>query len=327
VEGQIYFLISCKVIVLRKIFFFILLSFIAVPLAFQKASANELNIGATFLYNQWAPVWNNRKIIIYPPPYYFKFKDTHAPHYSDIRQYKYGPDLSITFMHCWEFISSFKYGIASTNGANLSVMPDPINRKITINVTQYDTYASIGYFLHEYLKIFGGLRFELYKYSMSYKHMQFLPIELIIVPIKGKLLNFSPEIGLHVCLPITHIFHFLINFSWIFQSGSDKIKFKIAYSTNGSLTMFPNYPTGRYYAVGFNLSPAFRVHIPKINTFLTIGGYYRLLRYIQKSSEQSLFNINNALDQNFGFTCSLSYCFNFGERIKPRVWIPRPNYE
>lgn len=310
--------------VLRKSFFIVLLSFTLLYALFQNASANELNIGASFLYNQWAPAWNNGKMVLHSPNY-IDFYDSHAPRYNRISQYKYGPDVSIKFMRFWEIMSSFRYGSASTAGANFSIYPDLNKRKITFNITQYDTYANVGYYILEYLKIFAGLRFELNNFNNSYRHIGLFTKEMIYVPIKGKSLHFLPEIGVQGCIPIFDIFNLLINVSGIFMSGSEKMNFKYPLAIRSNQFTFPKYPTERYYALGFGSSIAFRLRIPKINTFFTVGGYYRFLKFMQKTSDRGLFVMNNALDQNYGFLCSLSYCFTFGERTRPDVWIPRPN--
>ena len=111
----------------------------------------DFSIGGTALYNWWNPAWNNRKLVLYTPEIR-KVVDTHAPQYTVMRQFLYGPDLSIKFLQNWELSPSFQYGESSTQGGGFALYPDLVYRTLTINIKQYKIYTSIGYYFLEYFK-------------------------------------------------------------------------------------------------------------------------------------------------------------------------------
>jgi hypothetical protein len=290
------------------------------------AEAVEIGVGGTVLFNWWNPAWNNGRFVLYSPER-IKIIDTHAPKYPIMQQFMYGPDISIRFLRNWEICPSFRYGTSSTSGANMSIYPFGY-RVLKISIKRHDIYANAGYYILEYLKIFIGLRAEIFDYNTNYRHLDFggTTPNFFIVNVEGKLLHFTPELGIHFAVPVTRLFTFLCDISGTFMSGSDKSKYKNAYDRNGPNFAFSKIPTARYYAVGCNASLALQINIPVIDTSVSLGGYYRVTRYIQKTTDRGLFDYDSSHDHNFGASCSASYNFTFNSHQQPRLWMPRPEY-
>jgi hypothetical protein len=292
-----------------------------------QASPVDFSIGGTASYNWWNPAWNNQKLVLYTPDM-FKILDRNAPQYSIMRQFMYGPDISIKFLQYWEISPSFQYGESSTEGRGFALLPNPVYRTLTYDIKHYKIYTSFGYYFLEYFKCFFGLRVELFNYSIHYKHLEpRIPFNIFITGIEGKALNFTPEAGINVTIPLSNIVSIIYSLSGTIQSGTDDADYKNSFDRFGLKYNFNKIPRGRYLAAGGNTSLALKINIPKINTSFTLGAFYRMLRYYQKTTDRGFFDLDGAFDHNYGFMCSVSYTFSFGKRKKRRIWIPRPNYE
>ena len=287
----------------------------------------DFSIGGTALYNWWNPAWNNRKLVLYTPEIR-KVVDTHAPQYTVMRQFLYGPDISIKFLQNWELSPSFQYGESSTQGGGFALYPDLVYRTLTINIKQYKIYTSIGYYFLEYFKCYLGLRVEIINNSINYKHLESkFPLNIFFLGIDTKTLHVTPEAGFNVIVPISALISFMCSLSGTFQSGSNRSDYKKSYDRYGPKFNFRKIPRDIYIAVGGNTSLAFKINIPAINTSLTLGAYYRMLKYFQKNHDRGLFDLDGSYDHNYGFMCSIAYTLSFGKRKKQRLWIPHPNYE
>lgn len=332
---------------IKKIFMLIAAVVILVAANIRvQAKPVDVSIGGTAFCSWWNPYWNNHKIL--PQTQELRrVVDTRAPRYPVIQQFLYGPDVSIRFLQNWEIAPSFQYGEASTEGRNFGVYPSPdpmtppnlVYRIITMKIKQYNIYSSFGYYLLKYLKCYLGLRIEIIDNSIYYKHHghilipfpMFLVDNQTLIDIYMKTLHITPEAGFNIILPLSDSVSFICGISGTFQSGSNRSDYGKSYS------IFPwdFYPIINYRKIlrdiymagGCNASVAFKITIPVINTSLTFGGYYRLLRYFQKNHNRGVFDLDGSYDHNYGFLYSIAFNFSFGERRKPRFWIPRPNYE
>jgi hypothetical protein len=313
---------------LKKI---LLLVTVTIPLVIGthqlQASPVDFSIGGTVSYNWWNPAWNNRKLVLYTPDM-LKIVDRNTPRYSIMRYFLYGPDISIKFLRYWEISPSFQYGESSTEGRGFALYPELVYRTITIDIKQYKTYTSIGYYILEYLKCYLGLRVELFNYSIHYKHLQkSTPLNIYLTTIDGKELHYTPEAGINITLPLSNILTIIYNLSGTIQSGSDDAQYKNSFDQYGPKYNFNKIHKAHYLAAGGNTSLALKINIPIINTSVTLGAFYRMLRYFQKTTDRGFFDLDGAFDHNYGVMCSVSYTFSFGKRKKLHLWIPRPNYE
>ena len=137
---------------------------------------------------------------------------------------------------------------------------------------------------------------ELFNYSIQYKHLQkTTPLDIYFTAIKGNTLQFTPEAGIDVIVPFSNIFVMIYSLSGMFQSGSDKAEYKNSYDLHGPKYNFNKIPKGRYVAAGGNTSLALKINIPAINTSLTMGAFYRILRYFQKTYNRGFFDLDGSL--------------------------------
>ncbi len=294
---------------------------------YAHASENGVEIGFSGGYNRWNPAWNNGKIVIYPPDM-LKWVDHHVPRYSPIDFFSYGPDLSVRFLRRWEFSSSFRYGIMSTGGNGPAIMPNPILRNFDFRIKNYDVYGSISMRFFDWIKAFAGMRAEIIDFTVDYSHIEITtPDGFFRTTMKGRSLHFTPEIGLRTALQITPIFGINASIAGTFQSGSSKSEYQNSFSLKQLEIAMQRIPTARYYALGMNTNLSIRFTIPRIDTTLSLTGYYRLLRYFQKSSRRGVHVLNGSLDHITGLYATVSYRFSFGDRKSRRVWIPRPHYD
>ncbi len=301
-----------------------LLLILPIPLP---AEGVDIEIGATTAYNRWDPAWNNEKIIMYPPDM-IKIVDTNAPSYPPLEFASYGPHLAVRFAGQWELSSSFHYGFVSTKGGGVALIPDLVYRRFKYAIKLYDVHAGLSYLLFDMMKLFAGVRTEITDYTVSYRHSRlYLPVEVFRTTMEGRSLHFTPEIGIGVVVPISPILGIHASLAGTFQSGSQKANYKNSFSQSGPEFKMQRIPAARYYGIGLNSSISLRCAIPVINTTISFGGFYRLLRYMQKSSRRGIHDLDGSLDQIFGCSASVSYHFSFAEKKSHRVWIPRPRYD
>ncbi len=290
------------------------------------ARAVDISFGGTVLFNWWNPAWNNRKIIMYSPDLQV-MPSTNAPLYSIIQSYNYGPDLTVRFLRNWEIGASFRYSQGETTAANPSLSPYTGRQRFGISYDLYDTYARAGYYVLEFLMPYAGLRVEFLDSETEFDQVRLLiPYNIIHADMKGDMLKFTPELGLHFTVPLSSFFTFIFDFSGTFQSGTDRFDYQNIIDQWKLRFDFPPIPVGRFYAIGCSTLAAFKLNIPKIDTSISLGGHYRLLRYIQKTSDRSFFDLDKSLDHTYGITCSIEYTFSTEKNRGKRLWIPHPEY-
>lgn len=286
----------------------------------------EIRIGGSVLFNWWNPYWSNGTLLIYHPEFN-KIIDRHAPRYPSLREIKYGPDIAMKFLRQWELSPSYHYATCSVSGGNTILFPYQAFRRIDIDIKHHDVYVTLGYYFFDFLKLFAGLRFELLKHTYRYRHMDFEKYELFHTKMEGQTLNFTPEVGVNFTAKLSSIFAMLFSLSGTFQSGMETGEYRNSWGAYGPDFLMSKIPTARYYALGCNTSLAVRADIPVINTSIVLCGYYRILGYMQKSSDQGVFILDKSIDNNYGFSLSASYIVSFDEHTRRRVWVPRPEYD
>jgi hypothetical protein len=296
---------------------------IALPLP---ARAVDISIGGTVLFNWWNPAWNNGKILMYSPDL-LRLPVSNAPRYSIIQSYNYGPDLTLRFLRNWEIEASFRYSRGETSASGPSLFPYPGRQRFVISYDLYDIYARAGYYVLEFLMPYAGLRVEFLDNKTEFDQVKLIMVYNIIhASMKGEMLKFTPELGLHFAVPVSSFLTFIFDFSGTFQSGTDRYDYQNIIDQWKPRFNFPPIPVGRYYAVGCSTLAAIKFNIPKIDTSISLGGHYRLLRYIQKTSDRSFFNLDGSLDHTYGITCSVEYTFSTEKNSRKRLWIPHPEY-
>ena len=326
---------------MRTIFIIMAAALILTAVDFQaRAKPVDVSIGGTALYNWWNPYWNNHKIMIQTQDLR-RVVDTRAPRYSIIQQFLYGADVSIKFLGNWEISPSFQYGEALTKGGNVAFYPmnmfpflNPMYRTISMKLKQYNIYSSFGYYIVKYLKCYLGLRIEIINNSIVYNHLDlnpmFPPNELFVLEMYMKTLHITPEAGFNIILPISDAVSFICAVSGTLQSGSNRSDYGKTYSFDGWLIIpkinFRSILRDIYLAAGCNTAAAFKITIPVVDISVTMGGYYRILRYFQTNHNRGVFDLDGSYDHKYGFFYSVAYTFSFGQRKKPNIWIPRPNY-
>jgi hypothetical protein len=296
--------------------------------AYPQARAVDISIGGGVLFNWWNPAWNNRKIVLYTPDMY-KASFSNWPMYPVNVSYCYGPDISIRFLRNIELSASFRYSRSDMTGAGPSLFPNRGRQQITVSYDLYDTYARAGYYVLGFLMPYAGLRVELIKNHIDFDQFGYtsgLILNMTHASMKGEMLKFTPEVGLHCAVPLSSFFTLIYDVACTFQSGSDTQEYLNMIDQKNPQLDLPPIPTGRYYAVGCSSLLALKFSIPKIDTSISAGGYYRLLGYIQKSRDRGLFDLDGSLDHTYGASCSVSYTFSTGKNKDKRVWIPQPSY-
>ena len=313
----------------RRLF---LISFIVSALIFAlhpQARAVDISIGGGTLFNWWNPPWNNRKIVLYTPNIY-TLSLSDWPTYPVNASYCYGPDLSIRFLRNIEISASFRYSRADMTGGGPSLVPNAGHQQITIAYDLYDTYARAGYYVLDFLMPYAGLRVELVKDTIDFSQFGYPmgspTFNLTVASMKGEMLKFTPELGLHFTVPLSSFFTFLYDISFTFQSGNEKHDYLVMIDHWKPMLDTPPIPTGRYYAAGVSTLLALKFNIPKIDTSISAGGYYRLLNYFQKRGDRGLFNFDQSLDHTYGVTLSVTYTFSTAKHTDRSIWMPRPSY-
>ena len=291
------------------------------------ASRTDVEIGFSGGYTRWAPAWNNRKIVIYPPDL-LKWVDRLGPRYPAMEYFSYGPDISVMFLHRWELSASFRYGEISTGGSGVALFPELNRRRLEHALKNYDLNGKLSLSLFEIMRIFAGLRSEIIDYTIDYSHIQVMPpAGFFRTTINGRSLHFTPEIGMGVAARLSPIFGIRASLACVFQSGSSKADYQDTYDLRGPVLGMQRIPTARYYAPGMSAALTLSATIPRIATTFSLGGYYRLLRYMQKPSRQGIYALDGSLDHLGGFFATVAYRFSFGEKKTREVWIPRPRYD
>lgn len=293
---------------------------------YPPAHAVDINIGGSVLFNWWNPAWNNGKIILHSPDL-LKIPFSNWPVYRITPSYCYGPDLSIRFLRNIDVAASFRYSQSDMTGSGPSLFPNIGTQKVTVSYDLYDIYARAGYYVLEFLMPYAGLRVELVNTTIEFDQLKPTVVyNMTHAGMKGEILKFTPELGLHFAVPLSSFFTFIFDCSGTFQSGSDKLTYLNMFDQWKPQFNFSPIPNGRFYAVGCSSLMAFKFNIPKIDTSISLGGYYRLLSYMQKTQDRSMFVINGFLDHTYGITCSVVYTFSTSKSSGKRVWIPRPSY-
>lgn len=290
------------------------------------ARAVDISIGGSVLFNWWHPAWNNGKMLLYSPDLMI-IPVSNSPRYRIIQSYNYGPDLAIRFLRNWEIAASFRYSRCDTSAAGPSVFPEPGIQLFDISYKLYDTYARAGYYVLEFLMPYAGLRVEVFDSKIDFNQVRPVVVYNVIhAGMTGEILKFTPELGVHFAVPASSYVTFIFDLSGTFQSGSDRFEYQNLFEKWKLRFNYATIPDGRFYAIGCSTLAALKFNIPKIDTSISLGGYYRLLRYIQKNSDRSMFDLDRSLDHTYGLTCSIEYTFSTGKNSGKRLWIPHPEY-
>lgn len=172
------------------------------------------------------------------------------------------------------------------------------------------------------------MRAEIIDFTVEYTHLEITATgDLFRTTMEGRSLHFTPELGLGAAIQISPVFGIHASVAGTFQSGSSKAEYNDSFHLKGPELGMQRIPAARYYATGISTHLALRFTIPRIDTTISISGYYRLLRYMQKTSRQGIHALDGSLDHLTGFYITVSYRFSFGENKSREVWIPRPRYD
>ena len=252
-----------------------------------------------------------------------------------ISSFLYGPVLTFTIKSSWTISSLFVYGNGyrprSSDWAGTPVTPISNYAQATARVAKYDLDISLGYNVHQYVRLFAGCKVQGYTHreklydldvgSMSNHGMQRIGADAT---------NVGPGAGLQVTVPLVESLFLTGGVSGLYMRGSINARADHAYETQ----LVKIREQERYNIAGFNsvLSLAYVVRVAGLT--IAAGGRYQYLKYFEDGFRDSIISgpgfdlvsqyiqqilvsrlrerhYNRKTDQFYGATFSVIYSVDF----------------
>lgn len=319
-----------------KILAVILFCFQMVPAALF---ANvDLSIGGTCWYTWWKPAWYQAKLYTVDSineNLFYRIED--ASNFRTSSNFMGGPTLTLSFSDRWAISSIFTLGrfkFRSGNRNNLANDKDiglryiPLSSAMdgsamlvnyTRNSLKWDSDTTIGYSIIKYIRIFAGLKAQYYKYDESLLYLS--PGAAVgLRTLTDTVSSYGPGIGIGFLVPLYQRLYLLINISGILLWSTEDIDIHKTYFWSGNYRIYPVYNSkGKFFAYGGTSSLALSYSIAPINTTISLGGRYQLLKNRQKfgnifRNDIGMNMFDGEYDHFWGVTFSVIYTFSFKKK-------------
>lgn len=285
------------------VFFFILL----IPRA---AGSAGMGIAGSTWFVWWKPYWEVKKSQLI-------FKDTFTIKPGFIS----GPALQFYLPKNVSLSTSVLYGEFSSKRKTYSYtapafgptyLPFDIYRNSS-STKRIDSDTTILYAINRFFSIFLG-----FKYShIDYKDWFYLTYtSAFMYDRKKRIINeYAPALGFGVAIPLVpHVFFMIIKASVLFNVMMPDVRqWHLLLYTKGTGVIYPENETFVYYRIGLNSTLNLAYFISAINTTITIGFRYQMLKMLQSDP----FEINGETplsvlyDHFYGITAGVLYRIDF----------------
>ena len=266
-------------------------------IAASQASAVDLSIGGTAWYAKWNP------------SFYDFMKERMPGASADIEidpSYMVGPFASIKLAPALTLSSVFMYGSSyNLKQTTTSVYGNPMLdfiMKDNMKIKKYDMDTTLSYALNGTFKIFGGIKYQGYKYNdLYYLYSPYNGLVFESNNISQKMKSVGPGLGLGITYPVISNLYFIGQASGIYMIGS----------FSSSI-----YPSHKYTIYGWNSSMGLAWFEESINTSFSLGIRYQDLKYSKRYSgsfDPTNISTDDPADGHndifYGLTMSATYAF------------------
>ena len=285
------------------IFFFILL----IPCA---AGSAGMSIAGSTWFVWWKPYWEvkNSRLI---------FKDT----FTVKPGFLSGPALQFYLPKNFSLSTSVLYGEFSsrrktysytTSAFGPTYLPFDIYRNSS-STKRVDSDTTALYSINRFFSMFLGFKYTHIDYEdrCYYTYASYFMYDR-----RKRIINeYAPALGFGVAIPLVpHAFFMIIKASVLFNVMMPDVRqWHVLLSTDGTAVIYPENETFVYYRIGLNSTLNLAYFIAAINTTLTIGFRYQMLKMLQSDP----FEINGETplsvlyDHFYGITAGVLYRIDF----------------
>ena len=222
----------------------------------SKVHAIDISVGPTTWYTKWGrEMPDGYKVNLDPA-------------------FLYGPALSVKFNDDFNLTFIYLYGKFEC------ITEDGETRKFK----RKDSDLALNYSLNDYFKVFAGVKYMGYTYSMA----------------GSSDLNYSsfgPGLGLSVVFPIVENLFIIANISYIYLWGS--MKFKLNDDSEAK---------NKYKEYGINSSVSIGYYIAPASTVISLGGRYQ--KYKTDYDDDFAAQVFNIKHKFYGITLTATYNFS-----------------
>lgn len=285
----------------------------------------DLSIGAVTWYSWWQPAWHdgrqkNQLVGGSPSPY--------VESILDMDDYPWGrvplvsPVVSLNFFKRVSIASYYMYGwttLESQGAARfMQLYPQirfPVNYiRMKRDITKWESDTTLGVVLNRYLRLIAGFKYHGYSFDQRQRLVPYGTPSLVYTEqrLVSTTRNYGPGLGLGLNLPLVGGLYLMVNGTGVVLWGRERASMKWVVLLPGGSPPIQYMPRGRFISYGGTVSTSLAYYIDAINTTLSLGFRYQVLRYRQLDGDVSFDKINGRYDHFLGITCSAVYTFNFG---------------
>ena len=257
----------------------LLLAFMAIAIGIiipSKVYAVDISVGATTWYSWWDPVSTSGGSSVEIDPAFL-----------------YGPALSVKFNDDFNLTFIFLYGEFD---ATMVADGDSSGGSTKVTSKRRDSDLALNYRLNNYFKLFGGIKYMGYKYSMDIFHSGYGWFNF-----KVDHSGFGPGLGISAAYPILDNLFFLASISGIYLWGDEEEKLPWAKEK----TEFKEY--------GMNSSVSIAYYIAPASTVISLGGRFQYYKtaYGDHSGEDGDPDDDPVDEKNKFYGITLTATYNF----------------
>ena len=248
-------------------FFYISLLVLLLTIIPYKAHAIDISVGATTWYSWWD--WN------------------HMDSLADLKvdpTFLYGPALSVKFNDDFNLTFIYLYGKFKVN-----VEGDDAGEDWKMSIKRRDSDLALNYRLNDYFKIFAGIKYMTYLFSLPMSDGNFTLEQNGI----------GPGLGLSAAYPMLENLFLIGNISCMYLWGDEKIVNKKQESKSDI----------KQYGINSSLSIAY--YIEPASTVISLGGRYQYYKTAYYNIDKDDWELLNAYkDKFYGITLTATYSFS-----------------
>lgn len=193
----------------------------------------------------------------------------------------YGPAVSLGFLDRFRLSCVFIYGdgyhMKSRYGTYYFFRDETYYNTHNLKITKYDLDATLSYIISDNFSVFGGFKYQRYKYPETriVPSLDFTGTNIRRISYQTRAPGFG--LGAAVIIPVADALNLSVNFSGLYLRSTTAYSFKEAYLSGDSYWM---KEVGKYNACGGNTGITLSYKIRSINTTISVGFRYQFLKYI-----------------------------------------------
>jgi len=276
-------------------------------------NAADISVGATTWYSKWETPksWGfeiDDPTFLYGPIVSAKINNDFN---FTFESFLYGPIVSAKINNDFNFTFVFLYGQFKETA---DFGTDNVEIPVDVKINRYDSDTALNYKLNNYLKLFAGLKFMKYSYTVKgdITGIDESVLYNIIIDADVNHTGYGPGGGISGVFPLGHDFYLLANISlmyiWGKQKGTNETEvfyLDDLYSDYNSYTK--EKVSEKYKEYGYNTGASVAYYISGASTTISLGG-----RYQAYTTEYTNSDFKNDKDKNkfWGATLSATYSFS-----------------